>query len=986
MTYLQQFKLLTTSVFIIFLTASSYNISSAQVSPLDELVNIYHKNSDLNSQNFRITSSHTSTRSGLTHYYMMQTHEGIDIFNAQSSVHINREGTTLHSTDRSVKYTAPKKKSLAFGPEEALSKVAAHFEMSAKGKTTVVSSEPTKNRFHNLENEAISKLPINSNVIYYPVDGTLKLGWQIVFEKADDFWWWDVIVDANTGDILNKTSYTTSCNFGHGHSCAAEGHEHQMHENVDHNSNSNESHAHLNQTKNQAKSTSSESQSKNSHASSSIMSATYNVYAMPLESPADGPRSIVTDPWLVALNASPQGWHDFNGTELTRTFGNNVRAATDLDNNDGPDQPLPDGGSTFNFDFPIDLTMDPLTYTDASVTNLFYWNNVIHDVMYQYGFDEPSGNFQFSNYGNAPGLEGDFVNADALDGSNVNNATFGTPVDGNGAASRPRMSMFRWLAPGSSTFEVNSPNSIADIYFSVGASFGAQDATVTGDLVIVDDGGANNLPSEGCDPLINGAAINGNIALIDRGVCEFDTKVANAEAEGAIAAIVCNNTGGPPVGMPGDGDPDVTIPSAMISQDDCDIIKANLPGVNVTLNLSTSTGPDLDSDLDNVIIAHEYGHGISFRLIGGFATNCLASIEQQGEGWSDYFGLWMTMKPSDFADEPRAVGTYVLGEGDSDDGGAGIRPFFYSRDMTLNTATYNDISAPGILAPHGIGTIWCVMLWDMTWNLVDAHGFDTDFYNGTGGNNIALALVIEGLKLTPCNPGFVDARDAILAADQALYGGANECLIWDAFARRGLGVGASQGDAFDRADGIESFDTPATCGSLGCTDPAAENQDPMATMDDSSCTYCSDGVMNGDETGVDCGGSGPNCPACPTCMDGMMNGSETGVDCGGPDCPSCASCSDGVMNGDESGIDCGGSMCPACPCTDVTLTYPSPSIIPNGTDKWVDQFIMINGGSTPVQIQSGSNVKLRAGQFIDVQPQFEVQQGAEVLLDIDPCN
>ncbi len=83
---------------------------------------------------------------------------------------------------------------------------------------------------------------------------------------------------------------------------------------------------------------------------------------------------------------------------------------------------------------------------------------------------------------------------------------------------------------------------------------------------------------------------------------------------------------------------------------------------------------------------------------------------------------------------------------------------------------------------------------------------------------------------------------------------------------------------------------------------------------------CNDGIQNGDETGVDCGGS--SCPACaPTCSDGIQNGDETGVDCGGSSCPACApTCGDGIQNGDETGVDCGGS-CPPCSggCTYVTI-------------------------------------------------------------------
>ncbi len=80
----------------------------------------------------------------------------------------------------------------------------------------------------------------------------------------------------------------------------------------------------------------------------------------------------------------------------------------------------------------------------------------------------------------------------------------------------------------------------------------------------------------------------------------------------------------------------------------------------------------------------------------------------------------------------------------------------------------------------------------------------------------------------------------------------------------------------------------------------------------SACPSCNDGVQNGNETGVDCGGS---CSACPSCNDGVQNGNETGVDCGGS-CSACPSCNDGVQNGNETGVDCGGS-CSACPtCSD----------------------------------------------------------------------
>ena len=73
------------------------------------------------------------------------------------------------------------------------------------------------------------------------------------------------------------------------------------------------------------------------------------------------------------------------------------------------------------------------------MTNLFYWNNLVHDVMYQYGFDEVSGNFQENNYGRG-GSASDYVYAEAQDGGGTNNANFATPVDGG----NPRMQMYLW--------------------------------------------------------------------------------------------------------------------------------------------------------------------------------------------------------------------------------------------------------------------------------------------------------------------------------------------------------------------------------------------------------------------------------------------------------------------------------------------------------------------------------------------------------------
>ena len=113
---------------------------------------------------------------------------------------------------------------------------------------------------------------------------------------------------------------------------------------------------------------------------------------------------------------------------------------------------------------------------------------------------------------------------------------------------------------------------------------------------------------------------------------------------------------------------------------------------------------------------------------------------------------------------------------------------------------------------HIIGEIWAATLWDMTWNIIQQDGINTNLYNadGAGGNSVALKLVMLGLKLQPCQPGFLDARDAILKADTILYNGKYSCAIWNAFARRGMGVLAQQGSSNSTTDQVADYSIPAS--------------------------------------------------------------------------------------------------------------------------------------------------------------------------------
>ena len=123
-------------------------------------------------------------------------------------------------------------------------------------------------------------------------------------------------------------------------------------------------------------------------------------------------------------------------------------------------------------------------------------------------------------------------------------------------------------------------------------------------------------------------------------------------------------------------------------------------------------------------------------------------------------------------------------------------------------------------------------------------------------------------------------------------------------------------------DGIQNgnetgVDCGGDCAACPTCDDGVQNGNETGVDcggDCAACITCDDGIQNGNETGIDCGG---DCAACPTCDDGLQNGNETGVDCGG-DCAACPTCDDGLQNGEETGIDCGGPDCEPCetgPCS-----------------------------------------------------------------------
>ncbi len=774
---------------IVFLTVSAayaqYTVSAVKEWYAQKAQEFNLSSSDI--QDIIITDQYTDQHIGVTHIYLRQVVNGIEIFNANSSMHINKAGNLISIQNAFVPDALSKINTMvpSIGVSAALTSAGNEVEMNLQPVLNK-GDVPMQHNQVAFMDANVSPEPVKAKLFYVNTEEGLKLSYNVeVYNKTTNDWW-NVRVNALNGEVLEKNNWTTHCSvspqsFNHDASTAT-----MMSESL-------------------------VSSALNHTHAKKANAPVYNVFPLPVESPNHGVRAMVSG--QENATASPYGWHDTDGVagaEYKTTRGNNVFAKEDTLAGNNINGYSPNGGDSMVFDFPIDSTwMNPNSYLDASITNLFYWNNTIHDIFYQYGFNETSGNFQRNNYGKG-GLANDQVLAEAQDGNGTSNANFSTPADGQSG----RMQMYLWPVTPVTTPKMvitNSPVSNGSYTVTL-SNFGSKRfPDITARVVWVRD--SSTADTLGCNPLINASELAGNIALIQRGgTCTNTQKVLNAQNAGAIAVIVIN-TSTSTSALTGFNS-NIIIPSVVVgSTDGAKIRSAMSNGDTVVATIKgLPTVKAYDSDFDNGVIVHEYGHGISTRLTGGPAnSNCLSNAEQGGEGWSDFFALALTAKPGDSGTYARGMATFVNNQSPT---ALGIRDYRYSTSMKVNPMTYNYIrNNKGV---HYVGTVWCTMLWDMFWNMVQKHGFDADVYNGTGGNNMAIQLVIDGLKLQPCRPGFVDARDAIIKADSIRYGGANHDLLWNTFARRGLGYGANQGSSNSVTDGVASFAIPE--GVVGLTD------------------------------------------------------------------------------------------------------------------------------------------------------------------------
>jgi len=892
-------KNFTFCIFLFFSPVIIYGQTFNQSS--DEVIDNYlsEPSQDQTPVDYEINQDYIDEVNGIRHVHALQQINGIYVLEGMLTISFTQDGNRIANDqfiDTDVNATSP-----GITADQAVYN-ALDFHQMIRPEDLSIKENLDRADQHVIYNRGeIAASDIQARLMYiqHRREEKLRLTWETQLHTPDRQNYWVSYVDVNTGQVIAARDYVLHCSFGEGlvydnspeEEKVLEAQRRKMHMESAHRFDKMIEKKQTHTSANLHATCNHDHGNKINKTSAVAAMNSYLVLDVPAEAPNDDTAPnmqtvVVTDGDPLA---SPNGWtsDEPGGTaEFSYTRGNNVWAFYDPNAAPlgGTPQPATSAQATSSvpvtgpseFIYPLDETLEPEADTNrnAAIVNLFYWNNIIHDIFYHQGFTEAGRNFQLNNFMRG-GLGNDDVLAQAQDGGGTNNANFLTLADGaNG-----QMQMYIWTPGGSdSTVQIETVSPAANTVMDGDKFVGLQGALyntsvppptvdifanpVVAEYVLVNDGCGS---SEGCGagggvglaPCNN---VTGKIVLIDRGSCSFVEKVDGAQKGGAAGVIIMNNNSTRPdeVVPMGGTDPtinSITIPSVMCSFNTGLKLKAAIASgslINGALRRDNPVPPKRDGDFDNGIISHEYGHGISTRTSPQTATGgSLGGDEQGGEGWSDYYALFMSTSKSDLSapttDHPNGmlpdhgIGTYVTYDNFD---GPGIRPRRYSVDMSVNNYTFAGstnggfgVTNPEITVPHGVGFIWCTMLWELTQTMIDEYGF----YDGPGdeiedrkysppvtgvllddineiivneaGNMLAMKLIQNGIALQSASPMMTEMRDGIIRADSLLYDGFHECLIWEAFARRGLGSN-TENLSNDLGDETDGYGVPASCNPL----------------------------------------------------------------------------------------------------------------------------------------------------------------------------
>ncbi len=384
-------------------------------------------------QNSIVSNSFNNKSSGTQLIYLQQSFKGLPVFNQLQTLAFKNGSLVSKAGSR---LSNIQKLTARLGVVPTVEAVTALRTTLADKKVTPITPLTGTNRGSKKDfgKAGVSDVNMTTELMWVPLnDGAeIRLAWQVYLAPSAGSDYWLINVDAHTNEIIGEVNLTVYCNYHPGE--------------VSHLAHSNDANSHGTQDLTFAESP------MQLLSPSLVNGAMYRVIPFPAESPNHngGTPALRTDPWNLAPgNATTLKWHSNGSSDFNISRGNNVWAREDREGTLTADKPTLSATSTtgpdpLSFDFVPDFSVTPTQATPVpnqqfNITNLFYWNNIIHDLSYQYGFDEASGNFQQNNLGRG-GVGNDYVDAQAQDGGGTGNANFSTPADGGNG----RMQMYLW--------------------------------------------------------------------------------------------------------------------------------------------------------------------------------------------------------------------------------------------------------------------------------------------------------------------------------------------------------------------------------------------------------------------------------------------------------------------------------------------------------------------------------------------------------------